>query len=109
MSLDINRKFNEKEDLWKFSLIGDLDIYTSNKFKEEVSEALKFKQKDLEIDGSDLDYIDSTGLGVLISILKITNDSKNKIYLKNIQPNVRKIFDITELDKQFTFRGENNG
>lgn len=108
MSLYIDTKFNEEKDLWNFSLVGDLDIHTSNKFREEITEAFKEKKKDLEIDGLDLEYIDSTGLGVLISVLKMTKDNKNKIYLKNVQPNVRKIFDITKLDKQFIFRGENN-
>lgn len=108
MSLDINTKFDEEKDLWNFTVIGELDIYTSEKFRKEVLAAFKEKQKDLEIDGLDLDYIDSTGLGVLIGILKKTKDKEKEIYLKNIQPNIRKIFDITELDKQFIFRGESN-
>lgn len=109
MSLNINVGFNEKDDLWVFSLKGDLDIYTSNKFQEEVLKAFNTKENDLEIDGTDLEYVDSTGLGVLISILKVVRDSDKTIYLNNIKPNIRKIFDITELDKLFVFRGENNG
>lgn len=108
MSLNMNVKFNETEDLWVFDLKGDLDIYTSSKFKEEVIKAFRSKEKDLEIEGSNLEYVDSTGLGVLISILKIVRESDKKIYLNNIKPNIRKIFDITELDKLFIFRGENN-
>lgn len=109
MSLNIDVNFNEKDNLWVFALKGDLDIYTSNKFKEEVLKVFKAKENDLEIDGSNLEYVDSTGLGVLISILKIVREKEKKIYLSNIKPNIRKIFDITELDKLFIFRGENNG
>lgn len=108
MSLDIRTRFNQEKDLWNFTLVGELDIYTSEKFRKEVLGAFKKKEKDLEIDGQDLDYIDSTGLGVLIGILKEAKDKEKEIYLKNMQPNIRKIFDITELDKQFIFRGESN-
>ncbi len=64
-------------------------------------EALDDKQSDILIDGDRLEYLDSTGLGTLISILKKAKESNNRIILKNIKPNIRKLFDITELDKVF--------
>ena len=35
-------------------------------------------------------------------------ENDNKIYLSNIKPNIRKLFDITELDKLFIIRGDDN-
>ncbi|WP_353094591.1 STAS domain-containing protein [Tissierella praeacuta] len=108
MSLNIEVQFDEKENKWIFLPNGEIDIYTSPKFKEEVLKSFNSKETDIIIDGKDLKYVDSTGLGALISILKKLKDSNFKIYLSNVKPNIRKIFDITELDKLFIIRGEVN-
>ena len=108
MSLNIEMRFDENENRWIFLPEGELDIYTSPKFKEEVLKSLDTKQTDILIDGEKLTYVDSTGLGALISILKKLKDNDYKVYLSNIKPNIRKIFSITELDKLFIIRGELN-
>ncbi len=104
MSLDINIQFNEDNNTWLVNPKGEIDIYTSPKFKEIIIEALNKKDSDILIDGENLDYVDSTGLGVLISILKRVREKDNTVYLQNIKPNIRKLFDITELDKVFVFK-----
>lgn len=108
MSLNISINFNEEENLWVFSPEGEVDIYTSSKFKEEILRAFDTKKTDLLINGKKLNYVDSTGLGSLISILKTVKANNNKIYLEDIKPNIRKLFDITDLDKLFIIRGEGN-
>lgn len=106
MSLNMEIKFDEKENKWVFLPEGEIDIYTSPKFKEEVLKSFDSKETDILINGEKLSYVDSTGLGVLISILKNLKDKGHKIYLSNIKSNIRKIFNITELDKLFIIRGE---
>lgn len=101
-------EYNEEENIWVFKPEGDMDIYTSESFKEQVLKSLDTKNLSILIDGENLDYIDSTGLGVLISILKKVKESDHNIYLENIKPNIKKLFNITELDKLFIFRGEDN-
>ncbi len=101
MSLDINIKFDEDKNIWAIFPEGEIDIYTSPKLKKELTDALKKKKTSLSIDLKKLDYIDSTGLGALINILKIVRENDDKIYMKNIKPNIRKLFDITDLDKVF--------
>ena len=108
MSLDIDSQFDEKQELWVFKPQGDLDIYTSSQFKEEVLKHFNEKETDIIISGEELEYVDSTGLGALISIFKTIKEKEAKIYIENVKPNIRKIFDITDLDKLFIFRGEGN-
>jgi len=108
MSFDNSIEYIEEDNLWVVKPKGDMDIYTSEGFKEQVFNALNVRETSILIDGIDLDYIDSTGLGVLISILKRTKDSGHSIYLENIKTNIKKLFTITELDKLFIFRGEDN-
>lgn len=108
MSLNIEIKFQKDNSQWMIIPEGDIDIYTSNKFKEKVINSFEKNQGDISIDGSKLDYIDSTGLGALISILKRVKETNKQIIITNLKPNIRKLFDITELDKLFTIRGEEN-
>lgn len=107
MSLDININFDEKENMWVFGTEGDLDIFSSPNFKEKVVNAYESKKSDISIDFEKLEYVDSTGLGALISILRKLKEDDNKIYIDNIKPNIKKLFLITELDKLFVIRSEN--
>jgi len=108
MSLELQVYFNEDKDAWVIEPEGEIDIYTSPSFKNKVLNSYMEKKTDLILDGEQLEYIDSTGLGALISILKAIEEDEHKIHLLNIKPNIKKLFDITELDKLFTIRGENN-
>ncbi|MGI6697829.1 MAG: STAS domain-containing protein [Clostridiales bacterium] len=80
---------------------GEIDIYTAAEFKKQINAAIEEVAGDLHIDCSELQYMDSTGLGVLIGALKRMKEQGRNIYLENLRPNVRKLFAITGLDKIF--------
>ena len=94
MALNININFEESDNIWLVKPEGEIDIYTSPELKEELIKALKKKEADVVINGERLEYLDSTGLGTLISILKLVREKNNKIYIKNIKSNIRKLFSI---------------
>lgn len=104
MALSVIKNFDDEMGVWIINPVGEIDIYTSPKFKEMLNEIIEDKKSDLIIDGENLDYIDSTGLGVLISALKKLKEDEYKIILKNIKPNIKKLFDITGLDKVFVIK-----
>lgn len=104
MSLNIDIEFNEKENIWIVKPDGEIDIYTSSKLKDTLIQALNDRKTDVLIDCEKVQYVDSTGLGALISILKKVRENDNNIYIENIKPNIRKLFDITELDKVFVIK-----
>ncbi len=54
------------------------------------------------VDMSDVVFIDSTGLGVLVSGLKHARLGGGGVAVVHLQPMIRKIFHITGLDKVFT-------
>ena len=104
MSLNIKISFNKDKNIWVVIPEGEIDIYTSPKLKEKLSAALEDKKTDILMDCEKLDYVDSTGLGALISILKTIRNNDNNIYMENVKPNIRKLFNITELDKVFVIK-----
>ncbi|MDR7871418.1 MAG: STAS domain-containing protein [Tissierellaceae bacterium] len=108
MSLKIDLRYEKNDNIISVIPEGDIDIYTSHKFKETVLNSYEKNKGDVSIDGSNLEYVDSTGLGALISILKKVKETDNKVIISNLKPNIKKLFSITELDKVFTIRGEGN-
>jgi len=88
-------------DSVKIVLNGEIDIYTSNDLKEKLYSLVDTYKKDLVIDCKELNYIDSTGLGIFVGALKKAKQYEKKIIIINLKDNIKKLFTITGLDKVF--------
>jgi anti-sigma B factor antagonist len=84
---------------WLFSVAGEVDISNAQEMKSSLETSYKEHEADLLIDVSDLNYIDSTGLGVIIGIYGQIRGSNHRIVLINPRENVKKLLRITSLDK----------
>ncbi len=80
---------------------GEIDIYTSQQFKEKLYSLVDNSSDDLTIDCSSLNYMDSTGLGIFVGALKKMKSADRDIHIRNIKDNIKKLFIITGLDKLF--------
>jgi len=100
--MDIRQIWNEQDKSWNISLSGEIDIYNAPELKSNLLGLLEQNKGDIRIDCVDLKYIDSTGLGVLISALRHVKDYDGDIIIRNLKPYIQKIFAITGLDKVFT-------
>lgn len=105
MSINIESKLNNENDFWDISLKGELDVSTADKLKEYLHNLADEKILDMKINLDKLDYIDSTGLGVMIGVLKKLKTDNKEIHIINPKSNVKKIFTITGLDKIFKMEG----
>ncbi|WP_129599581.1 STAS domain-containing protein [Anaerophilus nitritogenes] len=106
MSIHIQTNYNKDENIWIVDIKGEIDIYTANKVKEDLNKMLDEQMADFKINCLELTYIDSTGLGVLIGILKRLKKEEKNINIVNPKPNISKLFHITGLDKIFVIEGE---
>ncbi|HHT65608.1 MAG: STAS domain-containing protein [Caldicoprobacterales bacterium] len=100
--MNIRQIWSDQNNTWHISLAGEIDIYNAPELKNNLLKLVEQNKGDIQIDCSDLKYIDSTGLGVLISALRRVKDYNGTIMIKNLQPYIYKIFTITGLDKVFT-------
>lgn len=105
MSMNIDSKLNNENGFWDISLQGELDVSTADKLKEHLYNLADEKILDMKINLENLDYIDSTGLGAMIGVLKKLKTDNKEIYIINPKSNVKKIFTITGLDKIFKVEG----
>ncbi len=104
MSLLLEKSFDKNSGKWELKINGEIDVYTSPKFKDELHSMINQSNSDIVIDGENLEYIDSTGLGVLMSGLKKLREEQNNITIKNIRPNIQKLLKITGLNKIFIIK-----
>ena len=81
-----------------FSLFGEIDSATSEDFYAEVKAAYLHDKKDVEFDCTSLTFIDSTMLGTFVKIFKELKADGHKVSLTNVQPRIRKLFEICALD-----------
>lgn len=105
MSIDINLKNDTDVEFWEVSVDGELDVSTADQFKEYLHKLIDKDVRNIRFDLQNLQYIDSTGLGVMIGILKRIKVENKEIFIKAPKDNVNKIFSITGLDKIFKMEG----
>ena len=99
MTLSINANNNTAEGVWEFSLVGEVDISNAHYFRKQLETALNECRQNITIDLAELNYIDSTGLGVIIGVYG--SIKKDGLYIKVLNPkeNVKKLLIISGLDK----------
>ncbi|NLJ41623.1 MAG: STAS domain-containing protein [Clostridiales bacterium] len=100
--MDIKEKYMEDTKTWHVLIIGEVDVYNAPELKKKFHDLAEQHRGDFVLDCADLTYIDSTGLGVLISLLKKVKEYDGSIEINNLKPFIHKIFVITGLDKIFT-------
>ena len=90
------------EDSGKVILLrGEIDIYSAPDFKDSLFQAMGDCSEDIVLDCSELSYIDSMGLGIMVAALKRARQNDRNIRIRNPKPNVKKLFRITGLYKVF--------
>ncbi len=81
---------------------GEIDVYTAPKLRDTITELVAAGNYDLVIDMERVEFLDSTGLGVLVGGLKKVRAHDGSLELICNQDRLLKIFRITGLAKVFT-------
>ena len=82
-------------------LEGEVDVYTAPQLKQQMISLLESGAKELIVDLTKVEYLDSTALGVLIGGLKRMRERDGNMVLVCPSPRIRRVFEITGLDKIF--------
>ena len=95
-------RYDPKANVWVAAISGEVDIYDAPEMKERLHKCIDRTPADLILDCAELSYIDSTGMGVLISVLKHLKDVGKEMRIIRLSPYIYKIFTITGLQNIFT-------
>ncbi len=75
---------------------GELDLRVADKLRTELDELIdRNPGKDLVLDFSNVNFIDSSGLGVLLGRFKKIHPSGMKMYIKEVQPQVKRVLELS--------------
>ena len=85
------------------TLIGELDTAASIDVEKALQPLYESKGVDVVIDCEKLEYIASSGLRILMRILKKTKAGGSKVTLLNVNDEVRTVFELTGLISLFDF------
>ena len=84
----------QEGDLSVLSLDGYLDAHTAPHFERAIQDEIDAGRVRLVVDGAQLKYISSAGLGVFMSFIEEIREKGGDIKICSLVPKVRQIFDI---------------
>jgi anti-sigma B factor antagonist len=92
----------KKNGITVFTIVGKIDSGTSGVLEKKLLAAIEEGEKNLLFDFSQVDYISSAGLRVLLLAAKKTAKMGGKTVLCALSPNVREVFDISGFSAIFS-------
>ena len=100
----MNLEIKEKDGILIGILSGYIDTATSELVGKEMEPLLEQANRNIEIDCSQLEYISSSGLRLLLSLRKQVAADGGSLVIKNINDEIRKVFTLTGFFKLFDIR-----
>ena len=91
----------EKGGVTIIDVEGQLIVGNRQELKQKVLERLDSGERKFLIDFSNTGYIDSSGLGVLVSLSKKIREQGGELRLANLNEDLRTLFELTKLDTLF--------
>ena len=103
--MDLRLELSEQGG-WSVLLVGgEVDVATAPRLREQLIALVNDGRHHLVIDLEAVDFIDSTGLGVLIGALKRVRTQGGELALVCTERRILKVFEITGLDRVFRIGG----
>jgi anti-sigma B factor antagonist len=84
------------------SVAGEVDVATAPRLRERLVDLVTEGNTRIVVDLESVDFLDSTGLGVLVGALKRVRTHDGDLALVCTQPRILKVFEITGLTKVFS-------
>jgi anti-sigma B factor antagonist len=87
---------------------GEIDVATSPELHERLSTLIEFGPPLVVVDLTDVSFIDSTGLGVLVGAVKDVRAGGGDLRLVVTRPQILKLLELTGLDTVFSVTSSPN-
>jgi anti-sigma B factor antagonist len=99
--VDLKLSNSNKDGIEIVDVEGEIDVYTAPRLRELLIELVNKKNYQLVVNMEKVEFLDSTGLGVLVGGLKRVRAHDGSLDLVCTQERILKIFRITGLTKVF--------
>jgi anti-sigma B factor antagonist len=92
---------NREGDVTVVDVDGQLIVGNRQELKHKVLEELEKGERKFLVDFTNTGYIDSSGLGVLVSLSKKIREQGGDLRLASLNEDLRTLFELTKLDTLF--------
>jgi anti-sigma B factor antagonist len=100
--MDLGLDVEERNGFAVLSVRGEVDVYTAPQLREQLIQLVDAGQRQIIVDLEGVEFLDSTGLGVLVGGLKRVRSHDGDLGLVCTQRRILKVLEITGLTKVFT-------
>lgn len=88
-------KITQQENKTIVVLNGRIDTSNADQFQQDVAPLMEGENPDIDIDCTDMSYTSSQGLRIFLMLQKSVMARGGKMVLRNMNPQVKEVFDIT--------------
>ena len=99
----MNTKIEEIDGKYVARLVGEMDTIAATEAEEVLKPLYTSDGKDVVIDCKDLEYIASSGLRILLSILKGAKANGSKVVMRSVNDDIKNVFQLTGFIDLFDF------
>ena len=96
-------KIEEIDGKYVATLEGEMDTAAAMEVEKILKPLYQSNGKDVIIDCTNLEYIASSGLRILLSILKDAKASGSRVVLRNVNEDIKNVFSLTGFINIFEF------
>jgi|SRR5438093_12398381 len=96
-------KFHNQNDTVRISEIDELGSATARSFRDEVQAALPPSVKQIEIDLSQTNFMDSCGLGALVGLYQTVSGQNSEVVVRLLNPTapLQQLLELTRMNRLF--------
>jgi len=98
-------KVIEVNEITVLKLSGRLDLASGSDLKHRIKELFEKECNSFHFNMSEIEFVNSSGLGTLVSVMKEVRLRKGRLTLSDLASYVQEIFDITQLSHIFEIYG----
>jgi len=94
MQTDITMKIDEKNETSTLYVGGYLDAHTASKFESKIQEIVQSGKYNIILNFTELEYISSAGLGVIMGNIEDIRNHDGDIKLTGMSDKIYRVFDL---------------
>ena len=91
---------NPTPECYYIAVTGEIDISNADKLRDSINLALEQPTDEVRLDFSQVSYIDSTGIGVLVGAAHRAEERSRRFAVANAQPNVMRVAQLLGVDQE---------
>jgi anti-sigma B factor antagonist len=99
--MDLGVEVSDRGGWAVLAVSGEVDVATVPRLREQLHSLVAQGKHQIVVDLEGVDFLDSTGLGVLVGGLKRVRAHDGELRLVCTQQRIRKVFEVTGLTKVF--------